>query len=143
MVLSVVRHHGRRAHGLARGTERPTLAAAQPSGVLPVAHAQTAGLDVPLVFALAAAGVASALLTAAALVAFLRRRSRPYLLVALALAALLARSVVAGASVGGLLAGDVHHVLEHGLDVLMAGLVIAAVWYARSVAATTAGGGGR
>ncbi|MCD2202376.1 DUF7471 family protein [Halobacterium sp. KA-6] len=108
--------------------------------MIPVAHAQTAGLDVPLVVALAAAGVASALLTGAALVAFLRRRSRPYLLVALALATLLARSVVAGASVGGLLAGDVHHVLEHGLDVVMAGLVIAAVWYARSVAGTPTGG---
>jgi len=108
--------------------------------VIPVAHAQTAGLDVPLVLALAAAGVASAVLTGAALAAFLRRRSRPYLLVALALATLLARSVVAGASVGGLLAGDVHHVLEHGLDVAMAGLVIAAVWYARSVSGTPAGG---
>ncbi|GAA0272868.1 DUF7471 family protein [Halobacterium noricense] len=108
--------------------------------MFPVAHAQTAGLDVPLVVALAAAGVASALLTGAALAAFLRRRSRPYLLVALALGTLLARSVVAGASVGGLLAGDVHHVLEHGLDVLMAGLVIAAVWYARSVSGTPTGG---
>lgn len=111
--------------------------------MIPVAHAQTAGLDVPLVLALAAAGVTSAVLTGAALAAFLRRRSRPYLLVALALATLLARSVVAGASVGGLLAGDVHHVLEHGLDVVMAGLVIAAVWYARSVAGASAGGGER
>ena len=107
---------------------------------MPIAHAQTAGLDVPLVLALAAAGVASAVLTGAALAAFLRRRSRPYLLVALALGTLLARSVVAGASLGGLLAGDVHHLLEHGLDVAMAGLVIAAVWYARSVTGTPAGG---
>lgn len=108
----------------------------------PVAHAQTAGLDLPLLAALAAAGVASAVLTGAALAAFLRRQTRPYLLVALALAALLARSAVAGASVGGVLAADVHHVLEHGLDVVMAGLVIAAVWYARSVTGTPAGGGG-
>lgn len=98
-----------------------------------VAHAQTAGLDLPLTVALAVAGVASALLTGAALTAFLRRQSRPYLLVVLALAALLARSAVAGASLGGMLATDVHHVLEHGLDVAMAGLVIAAVWYAGSV----------
>ncbi|WP_231737065.1 hypothetical protein [Halobacterium sp. CBA1126] len=61
---------------------------------------------------------------------------------ALALGTLLARSVVAGASMGGLLAADVHHVLEHGLDVVMAGLVIAAVWYARSVADDPAGGDG-
>jgi len=113
------------------------------SGVSPVAHAQAGGLDAPLVLALAAAGIASAVLTGTALAAFLRRRSRPYLLVALALGTLLARSVVAGASVGGMLAGDVHHVLEHGLDVAMAALVIAAVWYARSVQGTPTGGGER
>ncbi|WP_231737064.1 hypothetical protein [Halobacterium sp. CBA1126] len=45
--------------------------------MFPVAHAETAGVDVPLVLALAAAGVASAVLTGAALTAFLRRRSRP------------------------------------------------------------------
>ncbi|MFB6270329.1 MAG: hypothetical protein ABEH83_10315 [Halobacterium sp.] len=106
-----------------------------------VAHAQTAGLDVPLTLALAAAGVGSAVLAGAALAAFLRRKSRPYLLVALALLALLARSAVAGATVGGMLASDVHHVLEHGLDVAMAGLVIAAVWYARSVRTDPTRGG--
>lgn len=109
--------------------------------MFPVAHAGTAGLDVPLVVALAVAGVASAVLTGAALAAFLRRRSGPYLLVALALGALLARTAVAGASVGGVLAADVHHALEHGLDVAMAALVVAAVWYARSVSRTPAGGG--
>ncbi|WP_336036840.1 DUF7471 family protein [Halobacterium yunchengense] len=108
-----------------------------------VAHAQASGLDLPLTATLAVAGVASAALTGAAVVAFLRRQTRPYLLVGLALAALLARSVVAGASVGGLLAADVHHVLEHGLDVVMAGLVVAAVWYARDVRQTPAGGGER
>lgn len=106
-----------------------------------VAHAQTGGLDLPLTLALAVAGVASALLTGAALAVFLRRQTRPYLLVVLALVALLARSAVAGASIGGMLAADVHHLLEHGLDVAMAGLVIAAVWYARSVSRTPTGGG--
>jgi len=105
----------------------------------PVAHAQSAGLDVPLVLALSPPRAWRRPCSRAALAAFLRRRSRPYLLVALALGTLLARSVVAGASIGGLLAGDVHHVLEHGLDVAMAGLVIAAVWYARSVSGTPAG----
>jgi hypothetical protein len=106
----------------------------------PVAHAQTTALNWPLVLALGVAALASAVLTGAALAAFLRRRSRPYLLVALALGALLARTAVAGASLSGWLAGDVHHVLEHGLDVVMASLVIAAVYYARSVAATPTGG---
>lgn len=106
-----------------------------------VAHAQTAGLELSLTLTRAAAGVASALLTGAALAAFLRRQSRPYLLVVLAFAALLARSAVAGASMGRMLDSDVHHVLEHGLDVAMAGLVIAAVWYAGSVRDGPAGGG--
>ncbi|WP_232688377.1 DUF7471 family protein [Halobacterium zhouii] len=106
----------------------------------PVAHVQSAALAWPLVVALSLAALGSAVLTGTALAVFLRRRSRSYLLVALALAALLARTVVASASLTGLLAGDVHHVLEHGLDVVMAALVVAAVYYARSVSGSPTGG---
>jgi len=109
--------------------------------VTPVAHAQSVGLSLPLVAALAVAGVGAALLTGAALAVFLRRRSRSHLLVALALAALLARTAVAGASLAGAMALDSHHLVEHSLDVAMAALVVAAVYYARS--AETAGGGTR
>ncbi|MFC3479000.1 DUF7471 family protein [Halobacterium litoreum] len=98
-------------------------------------------MSLPLVGALALAGVAAALLTGAALAVFLRRRSRSHLLVALALGALLARTVVAGASLAGAVALDSHHLVEHSLDVVMAALVVAAVYYARS--ADAAGGGTR
>jgi hypothetical protein len=68
-----------------------------------------------------------------ALAGFARRRSRPYLLVALALATLLVRVGVASAAMAGLLTDPDHHLAEHVLDVLMAALVIAAVYTARSV----------
>jgi hypothetical protein len=38
--------------------------------------------------------------------------------------------------VGGLSAST-HHTAEHGLDVVMVALVVAAVWYARSVRSAT------
>lgn len=87
----------------------------------------------PAVLALttvAAAG--TALLLGLAGAAFLRRRSRPYLLVAGAFAALFARSAVAVGSVAGLLSPAGHHVLEHAIDVALVALVVAAVYYART-----------
>nr|WP_158059473.1 hypothetical protein [Halorussus halophilus] len=88
---------------------------------------------------LALAGVGSALVLALALAAFLRRRTRSYLLVALALATLLARTAVATLSLTGSVADGSHHVFEHGLDVVMAALVIAAVYDARSARTVTGG----
>lgn len=92
-----------------------------------------AGVDWPLLAVLAVAAVASALVTGVALAAYVRRRSRPYLLVALAIAALLARTLVGAAVPAGWLGLTAHHLLEHGLDVAMAGLVVGAVYYARDV----------
>jgi hypothetical protein len=109
--------------------------------VLPVAHARTFGLSWPLVAALAVAGLGAAALTGAALAVYVRRQSRSYLLVALAFVALLGRTAVAVASLAGALSLDHHHLLEHGLDVAMAALVVAAVYYARSVDTTPRGGG--
>jgi hypothetical protein len=83
-------------------------------------------------------GVAGALLLGLGLAAFFRRRSRSYLLVALALGVLVARAGVAGASAVGLVAPDAHHFGEHVLDVVMAGLVVAAVYYSRQVQAEAA-----
>jgi len=62
-----------------------------------------------------------------ALAAFRRRRSRAHLLIALALATLFARTTAGVGYAGGGLSPQRHHLLEHGLDVLMAALVIAAV----------------
>jgi hypothetical protein len=86
-----------------------------------------------LVVALTLAGVASAGIIGVALGALLQRRTWPYLLVTLALATLLARSAVGIGGMWGWFSMDVHHTTEHVLDVVMAGLVIAAVWSARWV----------
>ena len=85
-----------------------------------------------LAVVLGLAGLGGAGIIALALVALVRRRSWSYLLVTLALATLLARVVVGSASMLGLLSVGTHHTLEHVLDVLMAGLVIAAVYTART-----------
>jgi hypothetical protein len=82
-----------------------------------------------VVATLAAAG--TALLLGLALAAFVRRRSRPYLLVVAAFGALFARSVVAGVALFGGLSPPVHHLFEHGLDVVLVALVVAAVYDAR------------
>ena len=96
-------------------------------------HVHPPALDLPLLAVLTGAGLGAALLLGLSLAAFLERGSRPYLLIVLALAALLARSVVAGLSLAGLLDGTQHHLLEHALDVAMGAFVIAAVYYARRV----------
>ena len=78
-------------------------------------------------------GVAGAGLLGLGLAAFLRRRSRSYLLVALALGTLALRAGLAGATAFGLVGAEAHHFGEHLLDVVMATLVVAAVYYARTV----------
>ena len=105
--------------------------------VLEAGHA--GGVDLALVALLAVAGLGSAAVLALALAALLRRRSRSYLLVALALSALVARTAVASIAMAGGLAAGTHHALEHGLDVVMAALVIAAVYDARSTRRADAG----
>jgi hypothetical protein len=90
-------------------------------------------IDLVTVVAVTVAGLGAATLFGIALAAFVRRRSRPYLLLVAAFAALLARSAVAAASLSGLLSPAAHHVLEHGLDAVLVALVVAAVYYARTV----------
>lgn len=89
----------------------------------------------PLLAAIVLATVGTAALLGLAIGAFVRRRSRPYLLIVGALAALLGRSAVAGVAAAGLVSLAEHHVLEHGLDVLLVSLVIAAVYHARTASA--------
>ncbi|WP_205427702.1 hypothetical protein [Halorussus sp. MSC15.2] len=97
-------------------------------------HAGHGGSADPAFLALLAlAGLGSAVVLGLALAALVRRRSRSYLLVTLALATLLARTAVAVLSLTGSVAEGSHHLLEHGLDAAMAALVVAAVLDARSV----------
>jgi len=46
---------------------------------------------------------------------------------------LFGRSVVAGVSMVGLLSPATHHHLEHGMDVVLVAVVVAAVYYARTM----------
>lgn len=99
----------------------------------PLLHLQTARGDLVLLSLLTLAGLLSAGLLGVAVAAFLRRRSRPYLLIALAIAALFGRSVTVGLTAVGLLPSPAHHLIEHGLDVVLVALVIGAVLAARTV----------
>jgi uncharacterized membrane protein YgcG len=107
-----------------------------------VLHA-SAPVDSPaLALVLVLAGLGASGVLGLALAAFVRRRSRSYLLVVLAVATLLGRSLVAGASLQGLVPPGDHHVLEHGLDVAMVALVVAAVYTARTAPPAAGGGEG-
>lgn len=88
--------------------------------------------SLPLTLVLLAGGLGAAAVLGLALAALVRRRSPPYLLVALAVATILARTLVAGAAIEGLLPAEDHHLAEHALDVAMVALVIAAVYAART-----------
>lgn len=97
----------------------------------PSLHAVAPVTSITLTVVLLLAGLGASVVLGLAIAAVLRRRSTPYLLVALAVATILARTVVAGAAVQGVLAPADHHLLEHALDVVMVALVIAAVYTAR------------
>jgi predicted permease len=82
---------------------------------------------------LAVSAIAALILCGLGLAAYRRRRSRAYLLVTLALAALVARPLVAVLSAAAVVPPDLHHLIEHALDVVVVGLVLGAVYYARTV----------
>lgn len=68
-----------------------------------------------------------------AVLAYRRRRTTPYLLVALAIGALALRPLVGVGTVLGAVPMDVHHTVEHFLDVLIIGLLIGALLSLRSL----------
>ncbi|MEF8857462.1 MAG: hypothetical protein V5A38_00840 [Halolamina sp.] len=81
----------------------------------------------------------TAVVAGLAVAAFVRRRSRPYLLVAMALVSLVARTAVGLAGYAEMVSPELHHQLEHALDIVMSALVIAAVYL---VGSSTADNGG-
>jgi hypothetical protein len=93
-------------------------------------------IDPALVLVLSLAGLATALLAGLGLAVFLRRRSRSYLLVAFALVSLFARTAIAVLAMLGVLRHTPHHLAEHGLDAVMAALVVSAVYSARTARRT-------
>ena len=102
------------------------------AGMMTLLHA--AAVDAapwyPVVLGVAAVAAGAVFLGGVA--AFLRRRSRTYLLVALALGALFGRTLVAVCATVGLVDPVTHHLGEHLLDVAVAGLILAAVYDART-----------
>lgn len=101
------------------------------AGLLASLHLHPPGPELPLVVVLVAAAIGGVLLLGLALAAYRQRRSRSYLLIALAIAALFTRTMVASLSMIDLLPGTEHHLLEHALDIAMIAFVIGAVYYAR------------
>jgi ABC-type branched-subunit amino acid transport system permease subunit len=89
--------------------------------------------SLPLLAVITVAAIGTAALLGLAIGAFVRRQSRPYLLIVAAMAVLLGRSAVAGLTITGLFSPTEHHFLEHGLDVVLVALVIAAVYHSRTV----------
>lgn len=78
------------------------------------------------------AGLGSGALIALSLTALVRRRSWSYFLVTLAIGSLLIRTFLGVVMVGGYLPLDIHHLLEHFLDVLMIALLFAAIYVVRT-----------
>lgn len=89
--------------------------------------------DALLAAILLVAGLVSGLIATLAFAAFLRRRSWAYFLVALALLVFLGRTLLAGLSLAELLGTSSHHLLEHVMDIVTVGLLLGAVYVARTV----------
>ncbi|GEM_PF-503843 len=81
-----------------------------------------------LMTVLVLAGIGTTLLFLLGVVAYRRRRTRPYLLITLALAALVVRTVVGLGTVYGHVPMGLHHLVEHGLDFLIAVFLLTAVY---------------
>jgi len=92
--------------------------------------------DITLATLLSVGALGAAVVLGVALAALHRRPSWPYLFVALAVATLFVRFVAGVGYMQGTVSAETHHLLEHGLDVAMAALVIAAVVVARNATAS-------
>lgn len=84
-------------------------------------------LGIILIFSL----LASAPLAVFGLLAYRRRRTRPYLLVAIAFVLFLLKSVLGGVSIIGGWSTGTHHLIEHGFDFLIASFFLGAVYLSR------------
>ena len=94
--------------------------------------------DSVLAVVLALAGIGSVTVFALGALALRRRRSTPYLLIVGALGALVGRTLVGLGEFFGVIAIEFHHVIEHGLDVVIAVLLLLAI-YAVGPATTRSG----
>ena len=88
--------------------------------------------EVALPTVLVITGIVSLAVLGLGVVALAQRRSRSYLLITMALGTLVGRTLVGGLAVDGTVAMEFHHLIEHALDGVMAVLLLAAVYYART-----------
>ncbi|MFB6135886.1 MAG: hypothetical protein ABEJ04_03925 [Halobacteriaceae archaeon] len=95
-------------------------------------HAGASDASLPLLAVVSVAAVGAAALFGLAVGAFVRRRSRSYLLVVGGFGALLSRSGAVAFTAAGAISPSTHHLLEHALDVVFVALVVAAVYHART-----------
>lgn len=86
------------------------------------------GFTIPLLAIILVAAVGTGLLFAISLVAYARRRRTQYLLISVAIGALWARSLVGAGTVLGHVPMSIHHLVEHGLDLFIAAVVLYAVY---------------
>lgn len=91
------------------------------------------GIDEPVVaLVIVLSALATVPLAVFGLLAYRRRRTTSYRLVALALLLFLLKSVLGGISVAFSVDVGVHHLLEHGLDFAIALLLLGAIYSSRS-----------
>ena len=74
------------------------------------------------------AGTGTTALFLLGVAAYYRRRSTTYLLITLALGALVVRTIVGTGTVLGIVPMGLHHLVEHGLDVVIAALLLCAIY---------------
>ena len=84
--------------------------------------------SVTLLGLILAAVLATGVLFVVSLVAYRRRQTVQYLLVSLAIAGLVVRSVVGTGTVLGVIPMPIHHLVSHSLDVFIASVVLYAVY---------------
>ena len=84
-------------------------------------------VDWHLALLLVLSAVGSVIVFCLAAAAFRRRKSLPYLLITAALGALVLRPIVGAGTVLGYVSMGAHHTIEHLLDVVIAGFLIAAI----------------
>lgn len=81
-----------------------------------------------LLAVIAIAGIGTGVLFTISVIAYRRRRSSQYLLISIAVGALLARSIVGAGTVLGYIPMPIHHFIEHSLDFVIAAFVLYAVY---------------
>ena len=86
------------------------------------------GQATALLVILALATIGTLAVFVVALVAYRRRRTGVYLLLTVALGLLVVRSVLGFGTALGYVPMPVHHLVEHGADVTVAGLVLYAIY---------------